>query len=172
MKWRWLFIPALSLFLGVAAQPAPAADNCYDYCLDQFNCLASVTQEEQNCHNNCEDMCRPGGVEYNRWNSSNPSGSYGAIAYGAGSTASGWAYGKSSADEADKTAMSYCKQNGDDCKLVISFSHACAAIAAGAGNTVTSGKGSTQGEAENAAMSACTARAGKSCAVQAYSCSP
>ena len=173
MNRRWLFLPALSAVLGAAAQPAPAFDTCFDYCINQPPyCLSSVTQEQQNCRDNCQQMCSPGGVLYNKWNSASPAAPYGAIAYGAGSGAPGWAYNQDSASKAAQVALANCAQHGDDCKIAIRLTHSCGAVATGVGGTVIARAGKSQQEAQQAVLSACRIRAGKSCAIQAWTCSP
>ena len=189
MKLRWLFLPALSVFLGVAAQPAPADEACLAYCLRNFGCDPNANSE---CRRGCQGACRNStcvdwcassvcGVRSNPNYSScrsncqsacGPAAPYGAIAYGKDSRATGWAYNQDSASQADQVALKFCKQHGSDCEIVIRLTHSCGAVAAGASDTVTSGKGSTQDEAENDALSACRIRAGKSCAIQAWTCSP
>jgi hypothetical protein len=98
--------------------------------------------------------------------------SYGAIAYGANSGAAGWAYNQDSASKAYHVALTNCAQHGSDCKIVVSLIHSCGAVAAGAGHTVIARLGNSQQEAQNAALSACRIRAGKSCAIQTWTCSP
>ena len=52
-----------------------------------------------------------------------PSLLYGAIAYGARSTANGYAFDKNNMADAIHTAMANCQAHGDDCKIVASFSN-------------------------------------------------
>ncbi|MDE2230353.1 MAG: DUF4189 domain-containing protein [Alphaproteobacteria bacterium] len=169
MPSRRILLLALSAFLGVAARPATAFNSCYDYCLDKFSCQASVTREEQNCHDTCEDMCRRGGVLYNTWNSSNPVDAYGAIAYGRESAAAGWAYGQRSAAAAKRVALTNCSAHGNDCKIAASFMNRCGAVAA-SGLTVGADEGASRQEAEANAIVACRRRGGGRCKIEAWSC--
>jgi hypothetical protein len=47
-----------------------------------------------------------------------PTVSYGAIAYGAKSTAYGYSFDERSSKDADRKALGNCQSNGDDCKIV------------------------------------------------------
>jgi hypothetical protein len=93
-----------------------------------------------------------------------------AIAYGKDSGAFGYAFNQESRLKADQVATSNCAQHGDDCKIVINFAHACGAVAAVIGGGI--GTGSTQDEAQDIAMSSFRIRAGDSCKVQVWTCSP
>ncbi len=81
---------------------------------------------------------------------------YGAIAYSAKASAWGSDDGESSAEDADRKALSFCARRADDCKVVASFSNTCTAVAVlqetGATFVVTNEK---RGIAENQAMRAC-----------------
>ena len=156
MNLRLLFLPALSIFLGVVAEPAPVRALCtYSY-----QCSMYI---QGNCsEHTMTKTCTPDA----------PPPPYGAIAYGRESGASGWAYNQGSASQADQVALKYCAAHGDDCEIVVRLTHSCGAVAAGGGDTVTSGTGSTRDEAQNAALSACRSRAGESCEIQAWTCSP
>ena len=82
--------------------------------------------------------------------------SYGAIAYGPKSGASGDAYGESSAADAERKALSFCARRGDDCKVITSFSNTCAAVAVlGATGATFAATNAKRGAAEAQAMSAC-----------------
>jgi hypothetical protein len=94
---------------------------------------------------------------------------YGAIAYGSKSGASGWAYDFDDAPSAEKEAMRNCRANGDDCQVVVDFWNSCAAVAAD-GDTVSYGLGDTEQEAEDHAIAACSQSGGQSCNIQAWSC--
>ena len=101
-----------------------------------------------------------------------PDTSYGALAYGARSTAWGFSYGQDSAAAADRVALEKCKPNGDDCKVVYNFSNTCAALAAVEDKGVfATAYAPSRGAAENAAMSACTRQYGEGCTLQVWACS-
>ena len=157
------------LVLAAAARPAAAFNTCYDYCLDQFHCEASVTREEQTCHDTCQQMCSPGGVLYNKWNNSAPATGFGAIAYGRESTAAGWAYGQADAATAKRVALTNCAAHGGDCKLIVTFKNDCAAVAA-SGLTVGFDEGASQPEAQANALTDCKRRGGGRCEIKAWSC--
>jgi hypothetical protein len=97
---------------------------------------------------------------------------YGALAYGAGSTAFGYAFGKDTAKDADATALSNCRQGqgGDDCKIVADFSNSCAAVAAiGSTGVFEVGHGGTRDLAQAEAMRACSRRGG-GCEIKVWTC--
>ena len=97
---------------------------------------------------------------------------YGAIAYGAKSTANGFAYEKSSAAEAARSALGYCGEHGKDCKVVINFSNACAAVASvRAKSRFVAAQGRDRTLAQNNALKACQSQIGGACKIEVWSCS-
>jgi hypothetical protein len=97
--------------------------------------------------------------------------SYGAIAYGAKSTAYGYVFNKRTQQEAERGALADCRPNGDDCKLVASFSNSCAAVSAIESKGVFStGNGSTEEEAKNNALKTCERSRGKGCELEVWTC--
>src|ERR1700676_4115178 len=165
MNLRWLFLPALCVVLGVVAQPAPAQDNCYDYCI--YSCPTDSSRSE--CTNNCATRCSPGGDLSNTWSGSAPNG---AIAYGKDSGAFGFAYNQRSSSAADHVALSNCAQHGQDCEIVLRLTHSCGAVAAGADGKFATGEGPAQDQAQNNALAACAQIAGGDCHIQTWTCSP
>jgi Domain of unknown function (DUF4189) len=98
--------------------------------------------------------------------------SYGALAYGVQSTAWGYSYGKGSVAEAAREALSGCKPNGDDCKVVYDFHNTCAALAAVESKGVfASAYAPSKAGAEAAAMADCKRQYGNDCAVEVSACS-
>jgi hypothetical protein len=98
--------------------------------------------------------------------------SYGAIAYGANSTAYGYSFDERSAREADSKALANCKPNGDDCKVVTSFSNSCAAVAAiEKKNVFSTGSGGSEQGAKDSALKACERDHGKGCEIEVWTCS-
>ena len=87
---------------------------------------------------------------------------YGAIAYAEHNGAYGFSYHYHSAAEANQHALSDCLAQGAGCKVVISFSETCAALAAGDNDrfaaSLGDGRGEAQGNALLAAAGASTAR--------------
>jgi hypothetical protein len=163
MNPRWLCLPVLSAILAVQAQPAAAQDNCYDYCIYSCPSGADAYNSRSECTGNCATRCSPGGDLSRTWNSSRstPVAPYGAIAYGKKSGATG------------QVALTNCAAHGDDCKIAIRLTYSCGAVAAAVdGGAGIAGKGSTQAEAEKAALTACVIHAGQKCEIQAWTCSP
>jgi hypothetical protein len=175
MNSRWLFLVVLGVVLGVAAQPAAAQDNCYEYCTGSCPSSADSYNSRSECTGNCVSRCGPGGDLSRTWDSrSTPVAPYGAIAYGKKSGATGWAYNQDSASKADQVALTNCAAHGDDCKIAIRLTHSCGAVAApvaGSGAGIA-GKGATEAEAEKAALTACVIHAGQKCEIEAWTCSP
>jgi hypothetical protein len=100
-----------------------------------------------------------------------PSAAYGAIAYGAKSTAYGTSSDQRTQQEAERGALADCRQNGDDCELVASFSQGCAAVAAIESKGVFStGKGDTEQKAEDAALQTCERVDGRGCEIEVWNC--
>ena len=155
MNLRLLFLPALSVFLGVVAQPAPARAACtYSYQCSNYiqgNCSAHETKE----------TCTPDA----------PAHSYGAIAYGRTSRAWGSSYRWGSQAKAESVAMQTCAQHGNDCEVMVWFDRKCGAVASGEGTTAFWGLGDTVGEARADAQNKCVNGGGKGCEVQASQCS-
>lgn len=87
-------------------------------------------------------------------------------------------YGYPSNSKAKKGAIAHCQENGgSSCKLMLSYSNQCAAVARATENGFgVPGKdsvntGSTEGEAEANALRACEADWGVSCTTQFVNCS-
>jgi hypothetical protein len=168
MKLRWaIVVLALTLAVASMARFAPArAVDCYTICMENCSSPGQPSYEQSACFARvqlCQQQC---------FAKSAPHGTYGAIAYGARSTAFGYAFNKDSADAARQTALGNCKQHGDDCKVVTSYSKTCGAVAAVEEKSVFSvGQGSSQDKAETAAMTACTRQYGTGCQVEVWTCS-
>lgn len=102
-----------------------------------------------------------------------PAIAYGAIAYGAQSTAYGYSLDQRTQQAADRAALNDCAPNGDDCKVVASFSNSCAAVAAIEDKGVFStGNGGTEEEAKDAALKTCERTHGRGCELEVWACAP
>ena len=154
------FHAVICLIVGLSAWSVPARADCVSEC--QASVYCDSTEGESECARKQNDCYLS---QCNR-----PTNRFGAIAYGAGTQAVGWAYDKQDANSAEQTALSFCKKHGDDCELVASFSNSCAALAAGENGKFATGSGDTRGEAEAAARSRCADSAGGDCDIQAWSC--
>lgn len=145
-----LAIPALIL-------PARADNACIDRCFGTFSPsqMGGSTELRDECLQQCKG----------------PSLAYGAIAYGARSTANGYAYGKGNMADAVHTAMANCQAHGNDCKIVASFSNSCAAVAAVESRNVFSvAQGANKTQTMSRAMSACTGAHGAGCEIEVWTC--
>jgi hypothetical protein len=157
MRVRWLLLVLLGLMFVASGMPAYA--DCFESCQNSCRNLSGMVTSQA-----CVDTCSHAYCE-------KPKVSYGAIAYGPHSTANGYAFGKSSAGEASRTAMANCAQNGDDCKVVTSFSNSCAAVAAveDQGRYAT-GQGDTRDEAQSNALAVCKKQGKGECEIEAWTC--
>jgi len=145
------------LALARLALPAWADNACIDRCFSNFS--PSQMGGSSELRNECLQQCK------------GPSVAFGAIAYGARSTANGFAYGKDNMMAAIHTAISNCQQHGNDCKIVASFSNVCAAVAAVESKNVFSvGQGATKAQSQSKAMDACTSAHGKGCEIEVWTC--
>jgi len=96
---------------------------------------------------------------------------YGAIAYGAKSTAYGTSSDQHTPQDAERDALADCRQNADDCKLVASFSNDCAAVAAiECKGVFSTGSGDNEQEAEDAALKTCERTHGRGCEIEVWNC--
>lgn len=161
MKHRWILVAGVGVIFGLAAQAAPARADCVadcqsaTYCDSQMNASGECSRRLNDCY---LSECK------------RPSRSYGAIAYGAQSTAAGWAFDFGTAADAHRRALSNCTRHGDDCKVVVSFSNSCAAVAAGTNKRFATGQASNREEAQAKAVAACGRQGGTQCELQAWSC--
>ncbi len=155
---RLLSAVILSAVSGTAAPAVVASVNsCIDGCFNTYS--PSTCSTCSDLRSLCLQKC------------GSSSAFFGAIAYGAQSTANGYAYGKGSAGDANRTALSNCRQHGDDCKIVATFSNSCAAVAAVEDKGVLSvGQGATRDQAQSRAMSACKSEHGDGCEIEAWTC--
>ncbi len=154
---RILFGLLLGLGLGALARPARAM-SCYDYCTQAGGAAP------------CSVRCSPGG-DLDATHPWARGVNYGAIAYGPRSTADGYAFDKGSSGEANRAALRFCSQRGNDCQVVASFSNGCAAVAAVERNQVYSvGYAHSGIGARDAAMAACSRDHGGGCEIEAWTC--
>ena len=130
-------------------------------CIDR--CFSTYTPSENSPFNDLRDLCLA--------QCRAPATLYGAIAYGARSTANGYAYGKASRGDAQRTAMVNCRAHGDDCKIVADYANSCAAVAAvEAKSRFATGGGRSRAEAEANALGACRKQVGGQCEIEVWSC--
>jgi len=100
-----------------------------------------------------------------------PDPGYGAIAYGRASKAWGASYHWESQSKAESVAMQKCKENGDDCEVMVWFKGQCGAVAAGEGTDAFWGLGGSAAQARAQAQSKCEEGGGKGCEIEASECS-
>jgi hypothetical protein len=159
MKPLRIRIPALALVLASMVGAAPAGADCLSECFASMQCdVRNQTQcdfERRACSLKC---ARERTV------------SFGAIAYGERSRAFGYSFDQGDAARAERVALTNCRKNGDDCKVVSSFSNACAAVAAGGKGRFAAAEAKTRDQAETEALAACGRGDGK-CEVEVWSCS-
>jgi hypothetical protein len=146
-------VAALALILWIAAARAEPINSCIDTCVDTYS--GSYQWElQQNCVNQCRNQ-----------------EDYGAIAYAVKSGSYGYAYDYHNADDANQRALSDCASEGTGCRIVLSFSETCAALAAGDNNRYAASLGDGVGDARGQALSACARNGGTNCAIKVSTCS-
>ena len=95
---------------------------------------------------------------------------YGAIAYSEQTGEDAWAFDTVSADGAGQRALSSCAQKGGGCKVVTSFSNACAALAVGVNNRFAASQAINKQQAESEALNACRIGGGTNCNIRVGFC--
>jgi hypothetical protein len=161
MMFRWIPASALIFLFALTAQVAPARADCVDDCERAYG----------GCSGPEQDQCLERVQECYRLECNKPTTSYGAIAYGAQSTASGYAFNEGNAGDADRSALANCQQHGNDCKIVASFSNTCAAVAAvESEGRFSTGQAGTKDQAQANAMKACQAQGGGTCEIETWTC--
>lgn len=135
---------------------AQSVNACIDQCYITFS--PSQTGGSEELRRECLAQCKPSAL-------------YGAIAYGAKSTANGYGFDKPSQREAERTAMTNCQQHGSDCKVVTSFLNSCGAVAAvESKGRFTTGQGLSRIQAQDKAMAQCKAQVGGQCEIEVWTC--
>jgi hypothetical protein len=156
-RLRCISCTALLIALGLMVRGAPPArassiNGCIDSCFGAFS-GPNQTSLRDNCVNTCP----------NRVN-------FGAIAYSARDDAYGYSFDYHNAGDADQRALSDCQSEGEDCKVVLTFSETCAALAAGDNKRFAASIGDGAGDAANNALNACSHNGGKKCAIKLATC--
>jgi hypothetical protein len=157
-RWGALFV---AIIVMAAAPFGMARADCVDECQRAYG----------GCFGPDQDQCLSRLQQCYTQQCNRPHVAYGAIAYGAKSTAYGYAFDKGTQQEAERGALADCRPNGDDCKVVTSFSNSCAAVAAiESKNVYATGGGSSEKAAEDSALKACERDHGKGCEVEVWTC--
>ena len=157
LSFVFVALGALVVIGTAAITPVQAQNQCIDRCFSNFSPMQNGGSTE--LRNECLSQCK------------GPSASYGAIAYGPKSTAYGYSYSKGTMGDAVHTAMTNCQQNGGDCKIVVTFSSGCAAVAAVESKGVYAvGQGGSRAQSQSKAMNACSSAHGAGCEIEAWTC--
>jgi hypothetical protein len=153
--WKRILVAASTMLLGGGT---PAGADCVSacqastYCDSEMNASGECGRRLNDCYiNECSKKL------------------YGSIAYGHESGAVGWAYDFDDAPSAEKEALKSCSATGHDCEVVVDFWNTCAAVAAD-GATIAFGLGDNRNQAEHGAIASCQEDGGRSCEIQAWSC--
>jgi hypothetical protein len=150
-----------AIILAATMPPGLARADCVDECQRSFG----------GCYGPEADQCLRHLQQCYSEQCNRPKVAYGAIAYGAKSTGYGYSFDKRTQQDAERTALNNCRPNGDDCKIVTSFSNSCAAVAAIESKGVFStGGGGTQQAAQDNALKACERSHGKGCEIEVWTC--
>jgi len=156
MTLRWIFSAALVVVFCLVAQIPLVHADTINHCIDScFSTWPGSDHEE--LRQECLDQCRN-------------APKHGAIAYAEQNGAYGFSYNVNSASAANQRALSNCTKHGDGCKVVISFSETCAALAAGDNDRFAASRGDGRGEAQGNALTACSRDGGKHCEIKAWAC--
>ena len=95
---------------------------------------------------------------------------WGSIAYSPRTGATGYSYNYDTRSLAQGWAMSYCKENASDCRIVVNFQNACGAVAVGRNGGWGADWGPTRRSAEANAISVCQAH-DRGCRTKRWVCS-
>lgn len=155
MKLRSISCVVVGVGLLSAVRIAPARADSINHCID--SCFGTWSGDQQELRQECLDRCK---------NAVN----YGAIAYAVHNGAYGFSYHYHSAADAEQRALSDCASEGDGCKVVISFSETCAALAAGNNERFGTSTGDGAGAARGEALKVCSRNGGKNCEIKASTC--
>jgi hypothetical protein len=156
-----ILVPVLGLAVAGTGVVAPARADCVSSCSMYAPGTYDWELKKQTCISACISKQGSGSRT-----------AYGALAYGAQSTAWGFSYRQDSAAAAAKVALDKCKPNGDDCKVVYDFSNTCAALAAVEDKGVfAAAYAASKGRAEQAAMAECARQHGDGCVMEVSTCS-
>src|ERR1041384_5873989 len=145
--------------LALAVSAGVARADCVDDCQASTYCDSTMYANGE-----CNDKLN----QCYQQECNKPQGDFGAIAYGASSRAFGYSFDSPDSDAASSLAMSNCRKNGDDCRVVLNFSNSCAAVAApGDGDSFAIGQGANKEQAQFNAVANCRKKGGgDSCDVQ------
>lgn len=157
---RFVVFLALGLF---ALIPTASAD-CVSQCVASTYCYgddsyATCSRRSSHCYSlQCEDE---EGVYI-----------YGAIAYDKDSGAWGLSHQSADKERAESSALSFCADNGENCRIVESFTSTCAAIAESEEGWETGwGLGDEKEDASEEAMKDCNRKnSGQDCSVSKTNC--
>jgi hypothetical protein len=119
---------------------------------ERWRCVAGRSGEITSCRTVCSD-------------------SYGAIAYSRQTGSWGHSFDYDSQARASRIAQGYCARVASDCRIVVSFTNQCGAIAETKQGDVSFGLGATKTEAERRSLGACRASSGKTCSLVTSVCS-
>jgi len=126
-----------------------------DYQISQIEAGTYCSQRQSACEAKCQSKK-----------------AFGSVAYSKTTGAAGWSDSHDNKQDAERTALSQCTQNGADCRVIVTFANSCAAVAVGDDGVVVAKLADSGDEAGEAAVLACSdAGGGDSCTVQAWSCS-
>ena len=102
---------------------------------------------------------------------SEPSYSFGAIAYGRKSGAYGYSHRWGSRAKAESVAQENCAEHGDDCEIMVWFDRKCGAVVASEDADTFWGLGDSEAQANANAQNKCAQAGSSGCALQVSHCS-
>jgi hypothetical protein len=159
---RLRIVLCLLMLLGTAGAGAQSVNQCIDRCFTTFSPsqMGGSTELRRECLENCNRQSAPRVQQ-------------GAIAFDPHSGAWGIAYGKASAGDAARSALTRCRENGGggNCQLAASYADRCAAVAAVKSKArFTAAQGRSLAEAKAGALRACQTQVGGACELWVYGC--
>jgi hypothetical protein len=168
----WLRLAALVLLAALASSvPAPPASaDCISECQAEIYCdplnQAECTRKRGECY---QERCPGSGRPRER---PRVSGAHGAIAYDARAGAWGMADPSTNEEGAKRSALGHCAQHGKACKIVETFSRACAAVAQDTGDAIDWAVDADRRTAAIKAVEKCTKKSkrGPRCFVRLLRC--
>ena len=164
MKRHLILITIASLATIAAAAISPGRADCIDDCMAAQDCSLNYSGACSSALSSCSAQCM----------NEQHGPAFGALAFGRKSGAYGYAFNKNSEAAASAFALQKCAEHGDDCEVMVTFSEACAALAAGhngEASVTASVIRDTKEEAQSKALAQCQENGGEGCEVQVWSCS-
>jgi Domain of unknown function (DUF4189) len=158
----------IAIGLVLCPQFFSIAADCLDRCMIGFQCnnqsSTSCEQQQYNRRQLCQIGCKGQDAPL-------PPAPYGAVAFG-DQGAEGMAWNRTSADDAQRSALDICGRRGKNCKLLTQFKDTCGAVAKSDDERhAETATAPSKEQAATNAIAACRSRWGGNCASDLSACS-